>query len=245
MRPRIGITTGRRKGRTMRLANALGVWLAGGRPVTMGPGIRESFDGLDGLIIGGGVDIEARLYGHDISDEWPYDPDRDALEIAALDWADDSGIPVLGICRGMQLLNVHRGGTLHRDVVAAQPDYRNRRSVLPCKTALIEDRSLLSRIAGTDPLRINALHHQAVDRLGHGLVVSARETAWTKRPRGRFASGFSGTPSCCPGTVGTARCSRHWSRRRANATTGSGRCRRRSRRSRAPGPADPTTAAPP
>lgn len=177
MRPRIGITTGRRKGRTMRLANALGVWLAGGRPVTMGPGIRESFDGLDGLIIGGGVDIEARLYGHDISDEWPYDPDRDALEIAALDWADDSGIPVLGICRGMQLLNVHRGGTLHRDVVAAQPDYRNRRSVLPCKTALIEDRSLLSRIAGTDPLRINALHHQAVDRLGHGLVVSARETA--------------------------------------------------------------------
>jgi putative glutamine amidotransferase len=177
MRPRIGITSGRRKGRAMRLANALNVFLAGGRPVTIGPGIRERFDGLDGLIIGGGVDIEARLYGHDISDEWPYDPDRDALEIAGLDWADAHGIPVLGICRGMQLINVHRGGTLLRDVVAAKPDYRNRRSILPCKTANMETASLLSRIAGPAPLRINALHHQAVDRVGHGLVVSARETA--------------------------------------------------------------------
>lgn len=177
MRPRIGITTGKRKGRAMRLANAFGVLIAGGRPVTIGPGIRESFDGLDGLIIGGGVDIEARLYGIDTTDEGQYDPARDALEVAGLDWADKTRAPVLGICRGMQLLNVHRGGSLLRDVVATKPDYRNRRSIWPCKTARIEDGSQLSRIAGAAPLRINALHHQAVDRLGDGMVIGAREDA--------------------------------------------------------------------
>ncbi|MFX4223865.1 MAG: gamma-glutamyl-gamma-aminobutyrate hydrolase family protein [Thalassobaculum sp.] len=177
MRPRIGITTGKRKGRIMRLANAFNVLLAGGWPVTIGPGIRESFDGLDGLIIGGGVDIEARLYGVDTSDEWPYDPDRDALELAGINWADTIGAPILGICRGMQLLNVHRGGTLLRDVVATKPDYRNRRSILPCKMVEIADATLLSKIAGPHPLKVNALHHQAVDRVGDGLIVTARETA--------------------------------------------------------------------
>ncbi|SDF29814.1 MULTISPECIES: gamma-glutamyl-gamma-aminobutyrate hydrolase family protein [Thalassobaculum] len=177
MRPRIGITTGKRKGRAMRLANAFNVLLAGGWPVTIGPGIRESFDDLDGLIIGGGVDIEARLYGVDTSDEWPYDPDRDALELAGIAWADAVGAPILGICRGMQLLNVHRGGTLLRDIVTAKPGYRNKRSLFPCKTVEIKEQTLLSRITGTKPLTINALHHQAVDVVGNGLVVAARETA--------------------------------------------------------------------
>ena len=177
MRPRIGITTGKRKGRAMRLANAFNVLLAGGRPVTIGPGIREDFEGLDGLIIGGGVDIEARLYGVDTSDEWPYDPDRDALELAGIAWADAVGAPILGICRGMQLLNVHRGGTLLRDIVIAKPGYRNKRSMFPCKTVDITEQTLLSRIVGSAPLKINALHHQAVDVVGRGLVVAARETA--------------------------------------------------------------------
>lgn len=176
MRPRIGITTGKRKGRAMRLANAFNVLLAGGWPVTIGPGIRETFEGLDGLIIGGGVDIEARLYGIDTSDEWPYDPERDALELAGIDWADSVGAPILGICRGMQLLNVHRGGTLLRDIVAAVPEYRNKRSILPCKTVEIAAATLLSEVAGAEPLMVNALHHQAVDRLGDGFVVGARET---------------------------------------------------------------------
>ena len=111
----------------MRLANALGVVLAGGAPVTIGPGIRTEFDGLDGLIVGGGVDIESRLYGADTTDEWPYDPDRDALEIKALDWADRFDKPVLGICRGAQLINVHCGGTLISDLRRARPDLRNPR----------------------------------------------------------------------------------------------------------------------
>jgi putative glutamine amidotransferase len=167
------VTTGRYKGRTMRLANSLGVWLAGGKPVRIGPGLRTSLDDLDALIVGGGVDIESRLYGIDTTDEWPYDPDRDALEIAALDWAEKHDRPVLGICRGAQLLNVHRGGTLIHDLARSHPDYRNPRSIFPCKTAQPKPESRLAALLGPRRLRINALHHQAVDRLGEGMAVAA------------------------------------------------------------------------
>jgi putative glutamine amidotransferase len=172
-RPRIGVTTGRWKGRAMRLANSLGVWLAGGTPVRIGPGLRTRFDDLDGLIVGGGVDIESRLYGVDTTDEWPYDPDRDALELRGLDWVERHDRPVLGICRGAQLLNVHRGGTLIHDLARSHSHYRNPRSMFPCKTAHPEPESRLAELVGTDPLRINALHHQAVDRLGEGMAVAA------------------------------------------------------------------------
>ena len=132
----------------MRLANALGVVLAGGAPVTIGPGIRTEFDGLDGLIVGGGVDIESRLYGADTTDEWPYDPDRDALEIKALDWADRFYKPVLGICRGAQLMNVHRGGTLILDLGRSHPEAANPRSIFPCKTAHPRGPSRLVELIG-------------------------------------------------------------------------------------------------
>lgn len=156
----------------MRLANSLAVLLAGGLPVRIDPGRRNDFDGLDGLIVGGGVDIEARLYGVDTTDEWPYDPDRDALELRGLDWAERTGCPVLGICRGAQLINVHRGGTLIGDLDRAHPELRNPRSVFPCKTAHVVAGSRLDGLLGRR-LRINALHHQAVDRLGEGMAVAA------------------------------------------------------------------------
>lgn len=172
-RPRIGVTTGQCKGRTMRLANSLGVILAGGVPVRIGPGLRTAFDGLDGLIVGGGVDIESRLYGIDTTDEWPYDPERDALEMRGLEWAERHGRPVLGICRGAQLINVQRGGTLIPDLARARPAADNPRSVFACKTAHIHTGTRLSALLGVRPLPINALHHQAVDRVGDGMRVAA------------------------------------------------------------------------
>lgn len=172
-RPRIGVTTGRYHGRTVRLASSLAILMSGGIPVRIGPGLRTRLDGLDGLIIGGGVDIESRLYGVDTTDEWPFDPDRDSLELGALDWADRHGLPVLGICRGAQLINVHRGGTLIRDIDQSHPGRRRRRSVLPCRTVTLTPRSRLAELVGPQPLRINALHHQAVDRLGSGMTVAA------------------------------------------------------------------------
>ncbi|MEQ8394528.1 type 1 glutamine amidotransferase [Thalassobaculum sp.] len=167
------MTTGRFKGRAMRLANSLGVLLGGGTPVTIGPGLRTDLTDLDGLIVGGGVDIESRLYGVDTTDEWPYDPDRDALEIRALDWAEQHDKPVLGICRGAQLLNVHRGGTLILDLDRARPDLRNPRSIFPCKTAHLLPSSSLAAMLGPGTLGINALHHQAVEKIGQDLAIAA------------------------------------------------------------------------
>lgn len=155
--------------------NRLSVMAAGGVPVPIGPGRIRRLDGLDGLVIGGGVDIESRLYGIDTTDEWPYDPERDALEMQALDWAERGNRPVLGICRGAQLMNVHRGGTLLPDLKVAHPGHRFPRSVFPCKSVDVARDSRLADLLGAGRLRINALHHQAVDRLGKGLAVSARE----------------------------------------------------------------------
>lgn len=161
--------------------NRMAVLAAGGWPVAIGPGRHADpaaqLETLNGLIIGGGVDVTARLYGVDITDEWPYDPDRDALEMQALDWADGTGTPVFGICRGAQLMNVHRGGTLIRDLKTALPDRRNPRSVFPCKWVEITPESGLHRIMRRRRTLINALHHQAVDRLGDGLQIVARETS--------------------------------------------------------------------
>lgn len=159
----------------MLLCNRIAVFLAGGLPIAIGPGRTDRLEDLDGLLIGGGVDVAARLYGIDTTDEWPYDPDRDALELRALDWAQQAGKPVLGICRGAQLMNVHRGGTLILDLKTALPERRNPRSILPCKWVEIETGSGLHAIMRRRRTLINALHHQAVDKLGEGFRVTARE----------------------------------------------------------------------
>ncbi|HEY9567107.1 MAG TPA: gamma-glutamyl-gamma-aminobutyrate hydrolase family protein, partial [Thalassobaculum sp.] len=143
----------------MRLANSLAVLLSGGTPIRIAPDTHTRFESLDGLIVGGGVDIESRLYGVDTADEWPYDPDRDALELKGLDWAEQSGRPVLGICRGAQLINVHRGGTLIADIDRACPEQRNPRSIFPCKSARIVAGTRLDGPLRISRLRINALHH--------------------------------------------------------------------------------------
>lgn len=159
----------------MRLANSFAVLVSGGLPVTIGPGIRENFEDLDGLIIGGGVDVESRLYGVDATDEAIFDPARDSLELKGLDWADRGDRPVLGICRGSQLMNVHRGGSLITNLEEQYANYRNRRSILPCKTIDVRDGTRLAAIVKPGRLRINALHRQAVDRIGDTLTVTARE----------------------------------------------------------------------
>lgn len=124
---------------------------------------------LDGLVIAGGPDVEPVRYGAE--------PDprtgrparvRDAWELALIDAALAAGVPLLGICRGMQLLNVALGGTLvqHIDGHAEVPGVFGRHPVKPVPGTLY---------AGTVPeeASVPTFHHQAVDRLGAGLVASA------------------------------------------------------------------------
>lgn len=179
-RPRIVVTAACHRGRTMTLLNRLAVWRAGGTPVVLRPTgppaeVLASLDAIDGVVVGGGDDIDVSLYSDGPELETRIDPDRDALELALLDLAAARGLPVLGICRGAQMLNVHLGGTLLRDIHAVYEEAPRMRTVLPRKCIHLAPDSRLRGLLRTDSTVVNALHHQAVDRLGRGLRVAARD----------------------------------------------------------------------
>ena len=103
------------------------------------------------------------------------DLDRDRLEIGWIEHALEQGLPMLGICRGAQLINVVLGGNLHQDIRQMRRLTYNRPGLLPTKQVHLEAGSGLSGITRRDKLRVNSLHHQAVDRPGLGLVVVGRD----------------------------------------------------------------------
>ena len=116
-RPLIGVTASTKGGWRSYFMTAIAVRLTGGRTVRISPG--DDIDGLverlDGLIAGGGDDISAHLYGGEIVPDVRLDPERDELEIGLMRVLLPGRIPVLGICRGAQMLNVAAGGNLIAD----------------------------------------------------------------------------------------------------------------------------------
>ncbi|MEP3113350.1 gamma-glutamyl-gamma-aminobutyrate hydrolase family protein [Nisaea sp.] len=174
-RPLIGISTSANSGVIPLFFHRLAVWRAGGRSVRLGPGCPLAPEALDGVIIGGGSDLAPTLYGSEVALEEGIDPERDAFELALLDHFRDGRRPVLGICRGAQMLNVYFGGTLHSEISEAYPGVRARRTPLPVKRVEIDAGSRLRDMLGVSWCRVNSIHHQSVDRLGDGLRVSARD----------------------------------------------------------------------
>ena len=96
-------------------------------------------------------------------------------ELELLETFIPQGTPVLGICRGAQLINVHLGGTLDPDIYTSHEGLKRRRTVLPRKTVDIVADSRLHRILRVSWCRINSLHHQAVNRAGRGIAIVARD----------------------------------------------------------------------
>jgi putative glutamine amidotransferase len=149
----------------------------GARAVRLIPGRPLPDQRLDGLVIGGGDDIGAEIYGGQVIPDVRIDPERDRLELDLLEVALPAGIPVLGICRGSQMINVALGGSLHTDIYAVYEQAPKMRTVLPKKRITITSGTMLDRILCCNPCHVNALHHQSVDRLGKGLRVAAEDEA--------------------------------------------------------------------
>lgn len=173
-RPLIGITTSDAKSQLAWCFDWFAVWRHGGRPLRLSPA-RPMPDDLDGLIIGGGDDIQASLYGGEVQLDVRLDPARDELELRLLEHFIPRNTPVLGICRGAQLINVHLGGTLDPDIYTTHEGLKRRRTVLPRKTVDIVGASQLHRLLGVTWCRVNSLHHQAVNRAGKGIDIVARD----------------------------------------------------------------------
>jgi putative glutamine amidotransferase len=133
----------------------------------------DSLDGYAGLVLTGGTDVDPALYGQDPDPhaERP-DPERDRMEQNLLREALDRDMPVLAICRGLQLFNVFHGGTLlqHVEGHAVRRDDLS----LPAHAVMVAPGTLLASITHADRLDVNSRHHQAPDRVGKGLVVVAR-----------------------------------------------------------------------
>jgi putative glutamine amidotransferase len=174
-RPLIAVTGPRRGALAPRYLVALGIRLAGGRPLHLDPERNAHAGPLDGIVITGGHDIEPVLYAAAPEVEAKYDTARDAFESFMIDEALESGIPVLGICRGAQLLNVRMGGDLYQELRSRRVRTSNRWTIFPLKTLLVETDTELHRLLGTARSRINSLHNQGIDSLGEGLRVCGRD----------------------------------------------------------------------
>ncbi|HEY9053676.1 MAG TPA: gamma-glutamyl-gamma-aminobutyrate hydrolase family protein [Rectinemataceae bacterium] len=159
------------------------VSLAGGIPLVLPIGEREEasgyVDNFDALLLSGGKDLDPELYGQDpMPGLGLFDRRRDDWELALLAATRKEGKPILGICRGFQLINVASGGSLFQDASLRQGSKAHRLEGYPLDRLFhsirVSESSILATAVGTSSIRVNSSHHQLIDRLGSGL----RATAW-------------------------------------------------------------------
>jgi putative glutamine amidotransferase len=187
MKPRIGLTTtpAAVDGRRVEQVNQTyvdAVVRAGGLPFVLPvldpDDAASALLALDGLLLTGGGDVEPSLYGAlPVAEVYGLDPARDTSEIALVRAAARARLPVLGICRGAQVLNVALGGSLvqHVPAVTGVDHCRRDRAYEFVHRVRVDPQSVLAGVAGTD-VPVNSLHHQAVDAPGAGL----RAVAWSE-----------------------------------------------------------------
>lgn len=161
----------------------ISVAAGGGIPVVLPPQLDLALDmvaRLDGLMLSGGPDLDPALYAAPPHEHLgPIEPATDRWELALLHAALDRGIPVLAICRGMQLLNVAYGGSLWQDIPSelgiGEKHRQKARGSEVTHDVIVEPGTRLASVVRPGTIAVNSFHHQAVQRLGEGLVITARD----------------------------------------------------------------------
>ena len=226
-RPTVGITGPDKGGSVAWFFTALAIWITGGWPVHITPKRPRTADGLQGLIIGGGADVDPETYqnenvmeqylDHTIRKpkhsffqkarrvtrllyypalffvrkifsrkkglDFGLDRERDHLEFQLIDQAVKKGLPIMGICRGSQLLNVYFKGTLYQDINTFYLEEPNPTSIFPVKTVHLKPGSKLARVLGAQQVEVNALEIvgreendvvQAIENLKQDYIVGVQ-----------------------------------------------------------------------
>lgn len=177
-KPLIGVTTSCQQGHIMWWLIRLGVTLAGGKALRLNVLNNRDFRHCDGYIISGGADIDPSCYGQENTASINIEPARDALEQAVITHALKEKKPLMGICRGAQMINITQGGTLYQN---AQNFYGNFvpsesvfRKVFSRRKIRMIKKGILYELAGKSTyLSVNSIHHQAIHQVGKQLKVVA------------------------------------------------------------------------
>ncbi|MEE4240507.1 MAG: gamma-glutamyl-gamma-aminobutyrate hydrolase family protein [Desulfopila sp.] len=171
-RPLIGVTGNSKWFSPSWVCIQLAIFLSGGKAVRIQVGDTTDMNTLSALIISGGDDIHPTLYGDVPKEKGHYDRKRDAMEIEYIHYALRTHLPLLGICRGLQLINTVMGGTLHSSIAALRKKTSNRRSLFPGKRVYITTSSSLGLIVKEEQLSVNSLHDQAIAEIAAPLRVA-------------------------------------------------------------------------
>ena len=183
MRPLIAVTPLTAGGYRMMRPYLQGIEQAGGAPVVLPlTQEREVLDAVlqhcSGLLVTGGQDVDPARYGEMPRPECGKpDLELDGMEGLLLDWALEGDLPVLAVCRGIQFLNAHCGGTLYQDLLAQRPSAVQHSQEppydQPVHSVTVAEHSFLAGLTGAGELQVNSFHHQAVAQVAPGFVVDA------------------------------------------------------------------------
>lgn len=143
------------------------------------PGVsEEAFADLNGLLLTGGPDIDPSYYGEEAHETTDIDSDRDKLELPLFKRAMEENLPVFGICRGIQIMNVAIGSSLYQDIPSQFTDRLTHKITVNTNDTwhniTIQQDSLLNEITGNRVVEVNSRHHQAVKVIGDGFTVTAQ-----------------------------------------------------------------------
>jgi putative glutamine amidotransferase len=217
-KPLIGLTCGAQQRSTGDIvygvlpAYVSAVESAGGLPILIAPNLteqtlRDIYQHVDGVLLTGGGDVDPSFYAMDdngVSDN--IQKDRDVTEITATCWAIADDKPLFGICRGLQVMNVALGGTLYRDIPQEYPGYTGVNHDQPDEMPRSYEVHMvqadfgtrLADLLGTQSVKVNSLHHQALCEVASGLKVTARAAdgliEGAEMPDARFFAGVQWHP---------------------------------------------------